>query len=188
MEAPTDTINYISLSKAMSKALRHRPERIGLTLAPDGSVELATLVNALNAHGGWPRQLDESDIMHVVEHGSKQRFAVCDGRIRACYGHSIPVAVAYERATPPPVLYHGTSAHAAAAIQMEGLLPMDRQKVHLSADVSTARQVGGRHGGKTVILQVDAGAAHRDGIAFFYGNDSTWLTDRIPPAYLTRMG
>ena len=48
-------VNYTSLSKAMSKALRHRPERLGLTLAPDGSVELATFVNALNQRGGWPR-------------------------------------------------------------------------------------------------------------------------------------
>ena len=45
-------INYVSLSKAMSKALRHRPERIGIELAPDGSVELATLIDALNSHGG----------------------------------------------------------------------------------------------------------------------------------------
>lgn len=180
-------INYVSLSKAMSKALRHRPERIGLQLAPDGSVELSTLVNALNTHGGWPRVLDESDVMHVVTHGSKQRFAVHEGRIRACYGHSIPVAITYERATPPAVLYHGTSEHAATSIETDGLLPMGRQKVHLSADVATAKQVGARHGGKVVVLQVDAGRASHDGIDFYFGNDSTWLADSVPAAYLSRM-
>ena len=45
-------VNYISLSKAMSKALRHKPERLGITLAPDGSVELSVLVEALNRRGG----------------------------------------------------------------------------------------------------------------------------------------
>jgi hypothetical protein len=34
MSSETPSINYVSLSKAMSKALRHRPERIGITLHP----------------------------------------------------------------------------------------------------------------------------------------------------------
>ena len=177
-------INYISLSKAMSKALRHQPERIGITLAPDGSVELQTFIDALNRRGGWPRALTEADIMQVVEHGSKQRFAVKDGRIRARYGHSIPVVQVYDRADPPAVLYHGTSSLRLKSILREGLKPMGRQKVHLSTDVPTARQVGARHGGQTIILTVDAARAARDGIAFYRGNDSTWLADHVPAQYL----
>ena len=180
-------VSYISLSKAMSKALRHRPERLGITLASDGSVELSVLVEALNRRGGWPRELDETDIMHVVEHGSKRRFAVEDGRIRARYGHSLPVTVAYEQARPPAVLYHGTSRDAAERIMVEGLLPMGRQKVHLSADVGTALQVGRRHGGRdVVILRVDAGRAVQEGVRFYRGNDDTWLADHVPAAFLLR--
>lgn len=180
-------INYTSLSKAMSKALRHRPERLGLTLASDGSVELTVLVDALNRRGGWPRAIDAADVMQVVEHGTKQRFAVEDGRIRARYGHTLPLAVSYEPAQPPDVLYHGTSRSSAEAIVEEGLLPMGRQKVHLSTDVETALQVGRRHGGRdTVLLRVDAGRAAREGIRFYRGNDSTWLADHIPATYLTR--
>ena len=62
---------------------------------------------------------------------------------------------------------------------------MDRQVVHLSTDLETARAVGRRHGGKTVILQVDAQRAFRDGIRFYRGNDSTWLADRVPAGYLS---
>lgn len=179
------SVNYVSLSKAMSKALRHRPERIGITLAPDGSVELSALVAALNRRGGWPRQLTEADIMEVVEHGSKQRFAVEEGRIRARYGHSIVLDEAYVPAAPPAVLYHGTSRSRLDSIMAEGLLPMNRQVVHLSTDVETAYQVGRRHGGQTVILQVDAERAAKDGIRFYRGNDSTWLADCVPAAYLS---
>jgi putative RNA 2'-phosphotransferase len=182
-DAPT--INYVSLSKAMSKALRHRPDRIGITLAPDGSVDLGEFIDALNRSGGWPRAVTEADIMQVVEHGTKQRFAVEGGRIRARYGHSVPLAIDYEQAEPPAVLYHGTSEKNAQAIMVEGLLPMGRQVVHLSADVETALIVGRRHRGKTVILQVDAERAARDGIGFYRGNDSTWLADRIPATYLS---
>ena len=180
-------VNYVSLSKAMSKALRHQPERLGITLAPDGSVALTELIDALNRRGGWPRALTEADILQVVEHGTKQRFAVEDGRIRARYGHSIPLAIAYEQAEPPAVLYHGTSEANVQAIMDTGLLPMGRQVVHLSADVATARQVGRRHGRRTVILQVDAAHAARDGIRFYRGNDSTWLADAIPATYLMRL-
>ena len=178
-------INYVSLSKAMSKALRHRPERIGITLAPDGSVKLSVLLDALNRHGGWPRTLTVADIMQVVEHGSKQRFAVEDGRIRARYGHSIALDEAYVPAMPPAVVYHGTSQRFLDSIMANGLLPMDRQVVHLSTDLETARAVGRRHGGKTAILQVDAQRAFRDGIRFYRGNDSTWLADRVPAGYLS---
>ena len=183
----TTGINYVSLSKAMSKALRHQPERLGIRLAPDGSVDLTELVDALNRRGGWPRTLTEADVMQVVQHGSKQRFAVEDGRIRARYGHSVPLAITYEQAEPPAVLYHGTSEANVQPIMDVGLLPMERQVVHLSADVATARQVGRRHGGRTVILQVDAARAARDGIRFYRGNDSTWLADAIPATYLSRL-
>ena len=125
-------VNYTSLSKAMSKALRHQPERIGITLASDGSVAMSELIDALNRRGGWPRELTEADIMQVVEHGTKQRFAVEDGRIRARYGHSVPLAIDYEPATPPPVLYHGTASSNVGSILKDGLLPMGRQVVHLS--------------------------------------------------------
>ena len=178
------SINYVSLSKAMSKALRHRPERIGIALAPDGSVELAEFIGALNRRGGWPRPITEADIMQVVEHGTKQRFAVEDGRIRARYGHTVPLAIAYEQAEPPALLYHGTAARNVGSIIAEGLLPMDRQVVHLSTDVETAQQVGRRHGGRTVIFQVDAGQAARGGVAFYRGNDNTWLADNVPAKYL----
>ena len=178
-------LNYISLSKAMSKALRHRPQRIGITLDSAGSVELSVLVDALNKRGGWPREITEADIMHVVEHGSKVRFAVENGRIRARYGHSIPNIVAYEASQPPQVLFHGTSAHAAERILTEGLEPMGRQYVHLSTDIETATQVGRRHGADVVILRIDAGQASSEGIAFYRGNASTWLCDHVPPRFIS---
>lgn len=179
------TINYVSLSKAMSKALRHQPERLGITLAPDGSIELTAFVAALNNRGGWPRQITEDDVIQVVEHGTKQRFAVEGGRIRARYGHSIPLKVEYQKADPPAVLYHGTTRHNLGSIMADGLLPMGRQVVHLSADVETAQQVGARHGGQTVILCVDAAGAAKDGVAFYMGNDNTWLADAVPAEYLS---
>ena len=180
-------VDYVSLSKAMSKALRHKPERLGIKLRKDGSVAISTLVRALNKRGGWPRELDESDVMHVVEHGSKQRFAVENGRIRARYGHSLELPISYVRSTPPNILYHGTTRSAAESILEEGLLPMGRQLVHLSTDVETALKVGARHGRPVVVLRVDAARAAHDGVPFYLGNDTTWLADRVDATYLEVM-
>ena len=121
----------------------------------------------------------------MVEHGSKERFAVEDGRIRARYGHSIPGLKTYKAVQPPVTLYHGTSTHAAEQIAVEGLLPMGRQYVHLSTDVPTAIEVGRRHGGHVTVLLVNAGDAFENGISFYRGNDSTWLCDYIPPRFIT---
>ena len=181
-------INYVSLSKAMSKALRHRPQRLGITLDADGSVEVAVLIDALNRRGGWPRTIDEADIMEVVDNGSKKRFAVEGGRIRARYGHTIKADIAYEQADPPEILYHGTAPSSVASIMEEGLLPMGRKTVHLSTDVETARQVGSRHGGRATILVVDARRAADDGVTFYRGNDDTWLSEAIPPCYVRVSG
>ena len=184
MEETKREINYVSLSKAMSKALRHRPERLGITLEKDGSVELDVFVDALNRRGGWPRTITEADIMEVVDNGSKKRFAVEGGRIRARYGHSIKADIAYAPADPPEILFHGTAPSSVASIMRQGLLPMGRKTVHLSTDVETARLVGSRHGGRATILVVDAGRAANDGVAFYRGNDDTWLSETIPSEYL----
>jgi putative RNA 2'-phosphotransferase len=57
--------------------------------------------------------------------------------------------------------------------------------VHLSKAVETARKVGARRG-KPVILTVDAGRMHRDGNKFYIPANGVWLTDAVPPGYLSR--
>ena len=61
---------------------------------------------------------------------------------------------------------------------------MARQNVHLSADLETAVRVGRRKGRRPVVLKIDAAAAHASGIAFYHGNDSIWLADRIPATFI----
>ena len=39
--------------------------------------------------------------------------------------------------------------------------------------------------GKPVILTVDAGRMHRDGHKFFVSANGVWLTDTVPPGYLS---
>ena len=72
----------------------------------------------------------------------------------------------------------------ASLIAAGGLKRMARHHVHLSADVPTARSVGARNG-RPVIFAVDAAAMYRDGILFYRSANGVWLTDEVPPRYLS---
>ena len=89
-----------------------------------------------------------------------------------------------EERAPPEVLYHGTVERFLPSILAEGLNKGRRHHVHLSKDVETATKVGARRG-KPVILEVAAGRMYRDGHTFFLSANGVWLTDAVPPAYLS---
>src|SRR5690606_635500 len=94
-------------------------------------------------------------------------------RIRANQGHSTDVELGYEPAEPPDVLFHGTVETFLPAIREQGLLRMERHHVHLSADETTARTVGGRRG-KPVILRVDARRMVEAGHVFYRSPNGVW--------------
>ncbi|MEV5531708.1 RNA 2'-phosphotransferase [Streptomyces prunicolor] len=175
-----DERRTVKVSKYLSKHLRHQPERIGLTLDEAGWVEIDTLIAACAAHGF---RFDREELDHVVATNDKRRFAIEGTRIRASQGHSIEVDLGLPPATPPPYLFHGTVARNLDAIRDEGLRPMNRHAVHLSADRETATRVGSRRG-RPVVLSVDAGAMHKDGQVFRVSENGVWLTEAVPVRYL----
>jgi putative RNA 2'-phosphotransferase len=175
-----DERRTVKVSKYLSKHLRHQPERIGLTLGEGGWVEIDTLIAAAAAHGF---RFTREELGHVVATNDKRRFAIEGTRIRASQGHSVEVDLGLPPATPPSRLYHGTVARNLDAISTEGLRPMNRHDVHLSADRETATRVGARRG-RPVVLSVDAAAMHRDGHVFRVSANGVWLTETVPAKYL----
>jgi putative RNA 2'-phosphotransferase len=168
-------------SKFMSYVLRHGAAEVGVTMSADGWVALDDLIQQSQNH----TPLTEDLVHEVVATNEKRRFALSDdGRsIRASQGHSIRIDLGLSPETPPPVLYHGTSEKSVASIRQEGLVPGDRNHVHLSSDINTAIVVGRRHG-RPVVLEVAADAMHTDGHQFYLSENKVWLTDAVPPAYL----
>ncbi|MER5184427.1 RNA 2'-phosphotransferase [Streptomyces sp. NPDC002896] len=175
-----DERRTVKVSKYLAKHLRHQPERIGLTLDEGGWVEIDTLIAAAATHGF---RLTREELDHVVAVNDKRRFAIEGSRIRASQGHTVDVDLGLPPATPPAYLFHGTVARNLPAIRAEGLRPMNRHDVHLSADRETAMRVGARRG-QPVVLSVDAGAMHRDGHVFRVSANGVWLTAAVPPEYL----
>jgi putative RNA 2'-phosphotransferase len=170
----------VRLSKTLSFWLRHKPDVAGLELDAAGWADVDAVLAALKAEG---EAFDWEALLRVVETNDKRRFELSDdaGLIRARQGHSIEVEGDWKRADPPERLWHGTVDRFLAAIMAEGLKPMSRHHVHLSADRETAERVGRRRG-EPVILTVDAKRLADGGQTFLITGNDVWLTDAVAPA------
>jgi len=179
------------LSKFLSLILRHKPEILNIRLRKDGFVDLEELIEKIKKRKGftWVRI---SDIKRLIEQDKRKRFEIVikDGKklIRARYGHSknLPVSITYEKVKLGEVkyLYHGTRADVLPWILKEGLKPMARKYVHLSASPDDAIEVAKRRRGKTVILKIDAEEFIKEGGEIFKATEKVYLAKEIPPKYI----
>ena len=101
---PSDT----DISKFLSYALRHAPDKVGIVLDSAGWTRIDQLLSALEAHD---HLIDRMQLQRIVDENPKKRFAISDDglRIRANQGHSVSVELGVSPATPPSTLFHGTA-------------------------------------------------------------------------------
>lgn len=174
-------MDYKHLSKAVSYFLRHSPWEIELEPDAAGWVLVKHLLKGLRPK--FPK-VTAGDLETIIETSDKIRFEIKGDKIRATYGHSLARKIEKKAGTPPAILYHGTAIDKVDLIMDVGLLPMNRQYVHLSSDRNTAKVVGSRKGRKVVVMVIDASSAHDYGIQFYEELNGVWLTDHIPADFL----
>jgi putative RNA 2'-phosphotransferase len=92
----------VKVSRYMSYLLRHNPEN--LKMDSYGFVSLDELVKKIKERF----QVDEYFILEIVERSDRKRFEIVENKIRALYGHTIPVKLELEEDKVVRVLYHGT--------------------------------------------------------------------------------
>jgi putative RNA 2'-phosphotransferase len=172
----------VTISKFLSRVLRHKPQAIGITLDAEGWVPVDELVAAAARHG---QSISRKQLDEVVATNDKKRFSFSpDGRlIRANQGHSVEVDLGLLPIEPPELLYHGTVERFLDSIREKGLIRGNRHHVHLSADRETAVRVGQRRG-RPVVLEVEAGRMNNDGHRFYRSENGVWLTEVVPPEFL----
>lgn len=165
---------FIRKSKHLAFLLRHDTE---YDFDKNGWREVRDLVKN---HGYTRKELE-----CIVASNDKQRyeFDKSHTKIRACQGHSIVVDVELQEATPPAVLYHGTSTKALESIYKNGIQRGDRLYVHLSKDKATALKVGSRHG-TPFVVEVDCESMVTDGFRFYLSHNGIWLTEEVPSKYI----
>ncbi|QIE60866.1 RNA 2'-phosphotransferase [Rasiella rasia] len=171
------------ISKFLSLVLRHKPETIGVQLDQNGWVDINELIEKSNKYG---IKFNRETLNHIVATNSKKRFAINNklDKIRASQGHSIEIELGYTSQKPPRTLFHGTSEKSVQSILKKGLKRQNRQHVHLSSDIETAKKVGQRHG-KPYIFKVFAEQMFNDNLEFFISENGVWLTENVPEKYLS---
>src|SRR5260221_10458408 len=114
-----DDARRIKISRYLSRALRHRPDSLGLTLAPGGWVPVDALLIACAEHRF---HVTREELDEVVARNDKQRFAFDETgtRILANQEHSVAVDPQPEAQNPPDVLYHGTGQKSVEVICQDG--------------------------------------------------------------------
>jgi putative RNA 2'-phosphotransferase len=175
------TDDLTATSRFLSYVLRHNPAAIDVTLDEGGWIDVDTLLAALARYN---RPLDRATLARLVAGTDKQRFQLHGDRIRAAQGHSVPVDLHLDPASPPAVLYHGTVHRFVSSIMANGLKPGRRHHVHLSIDQQTAATVGARRGDPAV-LRIDAAGMHRSGHLFYQAANGVWLTASVPPQWIS---
>ncbi len=162
----------------MSYLLRHNPEN--LNIDRHGFVDVDQLLVKLRKRFPISKDL----VFEVVEESDRRRFEIVGNKIRALYGHTIPIQLEFEEDRTIRVLYHGTTSEAAAKILTEGLKPMKRRWVHLSPTIGIAIEVGMRRTKNPVILKIDVEAARKCGLIFYKATDKVYVCGAILPRYI----
>ncbi|HMR07602.1 MAG TPA: RNA 2'-phosphotransferase [Polyangiaceae bacterium] len=173
-----------ALSKYLSWVLRHRPDAIGLELAPGGWLDCAAL-RAASAQEGFA--FSHAELQEVVVESDKQRFELSadQRRVRAVQGHSVEVELGYVAEAPPECTFHGTGQDVVASILAEGIVPKRRLHVHLSPDRETALVVARRRPRPTILV-VRSGDMARAGFELFRAPNGVWLTKHVPQQFVSR--
>ncbi len=174
------------LGRFLAFVLRHHPEKLALELDAQGAADIDALVLALQTRSSFKDATRKVIERLATAETSGHRFEILGTRIRARYGHSLPQPVEYGATTPPPVLFYGTTEENARLVLKQGLKQVQQRRGHLSTDAKAARTVGLRRTPSPVILKVDASRAAKAGIRFYAAGPVVWLSDEIPPDYITR--
>ncbi len=127
----------LTLSKKLSRALRHQAVNMGLNIEKDGYVSVSELLRHRDFRG-----YKVEDIKWVIANNDKKRFEVSEiqgmEKIRAVQGHSIETIVDEElldlinNPSEVPYCIHGTYRKYMDSIMESGLKRMQRNHMHFA--------------------------------------------------------
>jgi 2'-phosphotransferase len=205
----TPKIHNQKLSKALSWALRHNANKIGLTIHQDGYVPVQEILDCKHSKLASLKPTLK-DIEEVVHDNDKQRFKL-DYRprhlfqpveqhdhdekgddlilcIRANQGHSMSFIdpnlllrqLQAEELRSISCIVHGTYHDAWKSIQHQGLSRMNRTHIHFAVGLPNQDHViSGMRASATVYIYVDAVQCANNGITFYESANGVLLSDGI---------
>ena len=165
----------VRVSKYISYLLRHNPYE--MQMDKHGFVSFDELFEIVRSRFHINKKL----IHEIIAGGNRRRYEIVEDRIRALYGHSIPVQLELPEDKKVKILYHGTTEEAVHQILRFGLKPMKRRWVHLSPTKEIARDVGLRRTNRPIILQINVVHARKTGVKFYKASNNVYLSRHVNP-------
>jgi putative RNA 2'-phosphotransferase len=172
----TDPALIERITRSLAFMLRHQPETFDLELDSHGFADLSDVVQALNERLGEP--VEEEDVREAVVAGDRPRYEIQDGRIRALYGHSIPVEPG-PSSKPPESLYVAVPEQELERARRFGLRGGRRRFLHLAITKEDAAESGRRASRDYTVLVIHALDAWEEGVSF-YDRTALWLAEEVP--------
>jgi len=125
------------LGRLVAGGLRHFPDDLGLQMDSRGWVDLTRLGEVVRSRHRWA---NKELLIALIESDPKQRYEICDDKVRARYGHSVDVELDHQD-NKLPRLYYGASEEEADRILEIGLKSASQRYVHLSTTPEKAWHV-----------------------------------------------
>jgi 2'-phosphotransferase len=182
-DRPLTAKETVTLSKTLSKVLRHNALKMGFKMGSDGRV----LVDDLLRHQMF-RGYTVGNIRDVVDGNDKKRFELSENEdgtllIRASQGHTIDSIADSELlteildASEVPICIHGTYKAFLPLILENGLNKMKRNHIHMAVGLPGADEViSGMRKSCEVVLYINVAAAMAAGVKFYRSSNGVILT------------
>ncbi|WP_456369741.1 RNA 2'-phosphotransferase [Geoglobus sp.] len=171
------------LGKFISGVLRHFPDKFGLEMDENGWVDFEKLLRVVGRRYRWANRWV---VKALIYSDRKGRYELKGDRIRARYGHSVPVELNDMPEAEEDLLYYGTSEEESVRLLELGIKPVNQTFVHLSTTLEKSEEVARLRTDEPIILEVDAKRARDDGIRLIKVNEHIVLVKEVPPEYIIR--
>ena len=123
------------IGRTLAAILRHG--KFGLDMDAQGNVSLKDVMAKIRERNPRMNWLRARHIEALVETDPKGRYVISNGKIRATYGHTIPLDIRLDCEDIPDELFYPATPEEAEIILESGIFPSDRAMVHLSRELGS---------------------------------------------------
>jgi len=170
-----------SLTRFLIYVLGHRPDEFGLVPDSEGFVVYKELLQAIHEEEGW-RYVRKSHIHEILIGSDREMFQAENDRIRVLERRWEKDA-GNRNMSLPGLLFIPVRKRAHPVAIEKGLNAPPSGFLVLSSSKEMALRIGLRRDPDTIILEILAQQASRQGVAFYSFGDLV-ITDHIPPGVI----
>lgn len=166
------------IGRTLAAILRHG--KFGLEMDAQGNVALRDVLAKIRERNPRMNWLRTRHIEALVETDPKGRYVISGGKIRATYGHTIPLDIRLDNEDIPPELFYPATQEESEIILESGIFPSDRAMVHLSRTYRDALRAGSVRTEDPVILVIDTGMCMELGSDIGRAAKTVYLCRSVP--------